>query len=255
MHMHTKRSWWSAALVCGALLVGGGSLAGGCNRPDAKTDGASSRAEGGQVVAVVDLDKVARDLGWITKMQANLETYQGQLKNDVLKYAGSYEKQIQGAVRALFPKDAKDNDKLTLTPDQTQQLSQYVAAGRQQVSQLASKADQMFGNYRLNWIKQYRDALAPVVRQVAQDKKVTVVLLSPSDNVLFAEPSIDLTNAVVDAARSKKPDLTEVPMSPLEGPATINYNPTGGPATQPSTTGPAPKPDANKPDAVKPDAK
>ena len=37
-------------------------------------------------LAVVDLDKVAHDLGWLDKMQANLEKYKTQLQADLKRY-------------------------------------------------------------------------------------------------------------------------------------------------------------------------
>ena len=230
-----KRALWTAVACVSIGLTAAGPI--GCNKDDHPAGGAAH--SDAVATAVVDLDKVARDLGWMTKLQTNLDAYKNQLKADVVKYAGVYDDEIKTRLQGMVPKDTKENGKVTLSPEQSQQLTQYIVAGRQQVQQLAQGGDQLFNIYRANWIKQYRDALAPIIRQVAQEKKINIVLLT-SDSVLFADRSVDVTDAVVDAARGKMPQLTEVPMTRLEGPNAINVNPTAG--TQGATSQPATQP-------------
>lgn len=224
----------SAAALCGSLLLSSFGI--GCNN---NRDG-TSKGDSGGATAVVDLDKVARDLGWQAKLQSNLETYKTQLQADVKNYDGKYSEQIQREVKGMIPPNTKADDKYTLTPAQSQQLSNLISAGRQQLGQVAQSGNEYFGRYRMEWVKQYREALSPIIRSVAEDKKVNVVI-SEGDQVLFADRTIDLTDAVVDAARKQPPALTEVPMTHIDAPQTINVGatpPVGGSTTQPATTQP-----------------
>lgn len=230
---------FSKAALCGAVLVGlAGAGLTGCDKPDAGGSGGGSHAssaDASKAVAIVDLDRVAKDLGWGTKLEANLSAYRQLLIEDVKKYAAAYDAQVQDKVKSMLPKDMKQDDKVTLTPAQSQELTNLVVAARQQVGQLAQGGDQMFNNYRAAWFRQYREALMPIVRQTAQDKHVTVVF-SQTDTVLYTEPTVDLTNAVVDAARAKPPALTDVPMTHMQGAENIAVNavpPVG--TTQPAT--------------------
>jgi Skp family chaperone for outer membrane proteins len=226
-----QRSLW-AILICGSL-VGAIGWATGCEKTPSGT-GPGSTGTAGNPTAVVDLDKVARDLGWLTKLQTNMEAYQGQLKTDLQQFQQRYEAQVQQHVKDMIPPGTKEGDKYTLSQTQSQELTNYIVAARQQVQQLGQEANQLYNNYRVQWARQYRDALSPIVRQVAQDKRMNVVLVQ-NENVMYADRSVDLTDSVVDAARKQQPLLTEVPMSHLQGPPDVKLNQTPGVATQPST--------------------
>ncbi|HSU67968.1 MAG TPA: OmpH family outer membrane protein [Tepidisphaeraceae bacterium] len=233
-----KRAFLSAVVL--ASLFGVVS----CNNDRSSGTGPKSDGSSG-TTAVVDLDKVARDLGWMTKLQSNLENYQGQLRQDLGKYAQIYDEQIKEQIHGMLPPGTKPEDKVQLSLVQSQQLTNLVGAGRQQINGLAQKGDQLFGNYRGSWIRQYREALAPIIRQVAEEKKMNIVLVQ-SDTVLFADRGVDMTDAVVDAARAKPPALTEVPMTHLEGPPTIQTSAQpqiGGSTTQPTQPTTQPKAD------------
>jgi Skp family chaperone for outer membrane proteins len=228
-----QRSLW-AILICGSL-VGAIGWATGCDKNTGSSGSPGGPSGGaGNATAVVDLDKVARDLGWLTKLQTNMESYQNQLKNDLQQFQQRYEAQVQQHVKDMIPPGTKEGDKYTLSQTQSQELTNYIVAARQEVQQLSQNATQLYNNYRMQWIRQYRDAVSPIVRSVAQDKRMNVVLVQ-NDNLMYADRSVDLTDAVVDAARKQQPLLTEVPMTHLQGPADIRPNQTPGVATQPST--------------------
>lgn len=227
-----QRSVWTV-LVCGSL-IGAFAAAAGCDR-----NGAVSTTSSNGATATVDIDKVARDLNWMAKLQTNLETYVIQLRKDLADFQQRYEAQVQQHVKDMVPPGTPEGGKYTLSQTQSQELTNYIVQARQQVQQLQQQAEQQLANYKGQWIRQYRDALSPIVRQVAQDKRMNVVLVQ-NDAVMFADRSVDITDAVVDAARAKPPALTEVPMTHLSGPPDIRLNqPPTLSATQPSTR-PAP---------------
>lgn len=225
--MRIKRAIWVAAVVCGSLAVG-------CkNSPG---DGSGSRGEGNGATAVVDMDKVAGDLNWLIQLRTNQETYANQLKTEFEQFKQRYEQQVQDKAKSMIPPGTKEGEKYTLSSVQAQDLSNVIANERQALANLSQQANQLMNNYRLQWIKQYREVLTPIVRQVAQDRKMNVVV-TRSDTLLWADPSVNLTDAVVDAARARPPSLTQVPMDHLQGPSDIRTQQaqTALPQTQPST--------------------
>lgn len=233
--MQMQRLVW-ALLICGSLIAAIAAAA-GCNKDDQR--GTAPTASNNGATATVDIDKVAKDLNWMAKLQTNRETYVVQLKTDLANFQQRWEGQVQQHVKDMVPPGTPEGGKYTLSQSQSQELTNYIVQARQQVQQLQQQAEQQLNNYQAQWIRQYRDALSPIVRQVAQDKRMNVVLVQ-NDAVMFADRSVDLTDAVVDAARAKPPALTEVPMTHLSGPPDIRLNqPSTLSATQPSTR-PAP---------------
>lgn len=226
-----KRALWAAA-VCGSLVAG-------CKEDH--SGGASGGSGASGTTAVVDIDRVAKDLGWLNQMQSNQQTYLNQLKNEFQQYNQHYEQLVQEKAKSMIPPGTKEGEKYTLSSVQAQELTNYMTQERQLLSQLNQEATQLFNNYKLQWVRQYRESLSPIVRQVAQDRKMNVVLMQ-NEGVLFADRSVDLTDAVVDAARSRPPSLTQVPMDHLQGPADIRPNQGPMAQTQPATSQPTTQP-------------
>lgn len=186
---------------------------------------------GAEPVAVIDLDQAARELGYAATLETSLTDCRKQLQGDVKRFADAYEGQVQSVARSMVPKEAKPSEHFTLSPEQTSQMNRDVAAIRQQVAQLGQKADQMFNAYRADWIRHYREALMPIVREVAQSRQASVVLVK-TDALLYAEPATDITAVVIAAAKANPPRVAPVAMPHLEAPAEANLP--SAPATQPA---------------------
>jgi Skp family chaperone for outer membrane proteins len=210
----------------------------GCKDDQKSGGGGGSSSSSNGATAVVDLQKVFRELGWLTKLQANSETYQTQLKADFGQFQKRYNDQLQAHLKDMVPPGVHEGEKYTLTQTQSQELANWVYAERQQEQGLGTQAQQVFNAYQQQWIRQYRDALSPIVREVAQDKRMNVVI-AQTDQLLYTDRTVDLTDAVVDAARKQPPTLTEVPMQHLQGAPDIRPQQAPPPLTQPSTQ-PAP---------------
>jgi Skp family chaperone for outer membrane proteins len=179
---------------------------------------------GGTKVAVVDLDRTARELGWMTGMQKDLEDCGKQLQADMKKFGALYNDQLKAVAR---PGDGANGPATAPSPE----FARESAAARQQMLQLRQKADQLFAGYRASLIARYRQALLPTVQQVAHDRKAELVLVK-NDTVLLMEKPVDITDAVIDAARANPPEVPAIPIPRLGGPAEIEAPAT--PATQPS---------------------
>ena len=224
-------------ILCFSSLMGAMCLSAGCKDDHLTGTGTSSGNSNGNT-AVVDLNKVFRELGWLTKLQSNGEVYGGQLKTDFSQFQRRYNEQLQAHLKDMIPPGVREGERYTLTPNQSQDLSNWVYSERQQEQALGTQAQQDYNAYQQAWIRQYRDALSPIVREVAQDKRMNVVL-AQTDQLLYTDRTVDLTDAVVDAARKQPPSLTEVPMQHLQGPPDIRPQQQSPALTQPATQ-PAP---------------
>lgn len=227
-----------ASLFAGAVAVT--VMGWGCNKQqDAKgTDAAatqasatleSSGASGG--VAVINYDKVLRDMGWADQLQAKLQAAQDNLKKELTATQTRYEQQLTDYAKSTV----KDWDKMS-----KEEQGKIVAGANMQLRPILLRLQQMaqdqYNAYRNTWIQRYKDALGPIVRQAAQQRKMTIVI-GQTDMVVFLDSSADLTDAVVDGARRSPPTITEVPTPVLQAPTlSAAAQPTTLPATLPTTS-------------------
>jgi Skp family chaperone for outer membrane proteins len=233
------------AAVAFGSLVGLTSGLVGC-KDDHNNTGPITATSGGQAtVATVDLLKVFTDLNYVSNVDAKVDAYKKELTEELKAVKTRYDGEIQDYVKSLFPKDAKPDTEIKLTPAQQQRLSQLASAEQNALNQLNQGAGQELVNYRNKWLSQYRTQLGPIVRQVAQEKKLSVVI-ALADNVLFSEDNLNLSNAVVDAAKSHPIVVIDPPMNKIEAAPLrdlLNQAGPSTPASQPSSpSGPATKP-------------
>jgi Skp family chaperone for outer membrane proteins len=200
----------------------------------------SAGTQGSQTrVAVVDLDKVARELGWLTKLHAQMGDYQTQLKSDIQKFEQRYQAEIQQHIKDMIPPGTTEGEKYRLSQNQSQGLTNYIVASKQQVQELGQEANGLYKNYQAEWARHYRDAISPLVRQVAQEHRMNIVL-EQNEHLLYADHTMDLTDAVVEAARNAPPVIVDVPMTKLQGPPDIRVDKTLNPSPADSRPQPAP---------------
>jgi hypothetical protein len=176
-------------------------------------------------IAVVDLDKVAADLGWQTRLQADQKLYAEQLKKELLQVAERYRGQIMAKKEAFAPK-ATD----PLSGEQRQTLMGMSETYNQMLAQLDQQAGQRLTAYGQEKARRYREALMPMIKQISQEKKIKLVL-TQMGGIAYADPEIDLTRSLISAARANPPKVEEPPMSSLTAPEEL---PTGAPTTQPA---------------------
>jgi Skp family chaperone for outer membrane proteins len=198
------------------------------NRPSSAAD---NSANGYQppCIGIVDLDRVATDLGWMSGMKNNLAALQGQLNDQLAQIRGDFQKEIQEKMEQSGVRPGKK-----LSPEQQHALQELLIAAQREMSQVQSNANQQFQDYRLRWVKQYRDAIGPIVRDVATEHRI-VAVFENSDQLLYHATAIDLTDEVSDAARAHPPMLSPVPVPTLAAPESLP--PVA--ATQPAPTPPA----------------
>lgn len=181
-------------------------------------------------IGVVDLDRVAVEMGWSKEMKENLTLAQASLRSDLNRAQAVQEGMLRQKKIDLGLKETDTEEEMArkLTPPQQREFFETLNTARQQMSQLQQAANQEFQAYQAGWMKQYRDGVGPMVRRMAQERKLLVVLSLPG-NVLFSEPSIDLSDAIVKELKANPLVINPVPLPHLGG-AT---QPTSQPATAP----------------------
>jgi Skp family chaperone for outer membrane proteins len=211
------------ALVCAVALAGLGILfTSGCQKGDA--------SENSTRIAVYDIDKVAADLGWTNDMDSNLKSLAAKFKADFDRSQAAYQDQINKQKLEWAP---KDSDKLTA--DQAQILANMKNAAQQVLQQLNQNGMQQLNSYRTQWVQQYRQALRPTLAQVAEDKKLWVIL-EKNEAVAYNLPSADISDALVDATRAHPPLIQPVPVPTLPNAPQMKVElPTTVPSTRPTT--------------------
>lgn len=242
------------ALLLLAALVGGIALTTvGCDKKTAADNSAKAPAAapagGAGSVAVINLDQVGRSVGWQGELEKSLQGTQDELKrqldsylrNDLQSAVEAKYRQVAAAAR-LTPAQAddlskgKDWDKLNLTKEQREDLLRVSGNARQIVNDANQAANRIMQGRQLQLVNTYRDALRPIVRRVAQNNGVSVVLTHPVDQVFYFDPAVDLTDKVVDEVQKQNPARTFPDAPKLDLPRVdLTAAPTAAPTTAPAS--------------------
>jgi Outer membrane protein (OmpH-like) len=178
----------------------------GCRKQDSSSDNGNTPIDR---VAVVDMDQVAKDLGWTDELNSNRNTLNDHFRDQVARTSEQYKAAI-AKVQASFPRQADGK----LTPIQQEAVSEMFALAQRIINQMQSTGNAEFDDYCRKCLTQYRNAITPFVRDVAVSRKMSVVL-TVSNDLLYRDSAVDLTDAVSSAAREHVPVLTPIPMPTL----------------------------------------
>ena len=189
-------SWPGAAFLFAVL-----TMASGCQdaQPAAST---APVASGG--VAVVDLDEVARRTGRDQQMLAQVEQFRQQKNEEVATAQAELQKKLEE-----FQASLGDDP----TPEQQQQLAlvqRKLAADFTAIAQQATAAVQQF---KQNTVKQYRDDVRPLAREIAASRGLQVVITHQDSFQLAVDPHCDITD---ELATRLKPVEADPPASDIQ---------------------------------------
>ena len=184
----------SPLLLCTALAI----VATGCERPAAQ---ASSAPNG--TVAILDLDAVAKRLGRDVAIADQIKAEGETLASQLAKTKTELQSQLDSSAQALGDKPS-DADKQKLV-----ELGQSLNARLQSKQQ---EARQELSQKQLSLIQQFREEVKPIAQKIAAGKGMNTVLLRSDIVVLSADPSVDITDAVVaEMISSGKGSATATP--------------------------------------------
>jgi Skp family chaperone for outer membrane proteins len=225
MKKHLSSARFLFALAIPALV-----LCSGCNKED-KAAAAGADAKGGDKIGVVDFNQVAASLSWNKDVETYTENLKNKLKLDFKqleeKYVGEFEQKKKEF--GLTDKDKPEDWAKKLSPSQSQELQQ-MGMNAQRIDQyLQGKGEQTLQSAQAQWKQNYLKAIDPLVRQVAAEKKLAVIVNHPGA-LLYYDPNVDVTTWVVDAWKKSPPTVAPPQLQPIEVPPSILAS-----ATQPST--------------------
>lgn len=245
-----------ASAVTGLALTGL-LLAGGCNKDGASGAGTSG-TPGSKVtgtIGFVDLDRVSSQIGWKTEFDNDLQTARREVdrqlnvfKDTVMVVVEAKKRDIATAARlnseqakALGNMNTPEFQKLTLTQAQKDELALTYYQANQTLNGAQQKAIQTLNEREQKILETFREAMKPSVRRVATNANISMVIAPPpnANPVFYYDPSVDLTDQVVDDMRKAMPQhpLPELPK--LNLPTEFKVTPlpvTGATGVTPSST-------------------
>jgi Skp family chaperone for outer membrane proteins len=193
----------SPLFLCAALAI----VATGCERPAAQAPSAPNGT-----VAILDLDAVAKRLGRDVAIADQLKAESETLASQLTKTKTELQSQLDSSAQALGDKPS-DADKQKLV-----ELGQSLNARLQSKQQ---EARQELSQKQVSLIQQFREEVKPVAQKIAAGKGMNTVLLRSDIVVLSADPSVDITDAVVaEMISSGKGTATATPSATASPSAT-----------------------------------
>lgn len=147
-----------------------------------------------QGVAVVDLDKVAKDLGVLDYISVTLENTRLQMSKSLGDAQKALQNQFNQRVQLAGENPSSEVQKELLTANRELQTQFH----REEL-----KLTQDYQALRLKLINDFREELKPIAMQVARSKNFKVVLNKVMPPVYIWDDSVDITEAVIEAAKAK----------------------------------------------------
>ncbi len=213
----------SFCLVLGLCML---DLA-GCNKETA-TAGAPKAG----TIGIVDLDEVSKAVGWTSEVKSDQDAAVQDVKSQWQVFASSAQNALAAKRKAigeaahLSPEqlvifnanqlNAEDFQKLPLSKEQKEDFLRSNAEVAQAIKVATQQADQALQQHNAQVIQSLREAMTPAVRRVAVAAGVTTVL--PSNIVFYYDPSVNLSNQVVDDLHKAMPPHAFPPMQKMNYP-------------------------------------
>ena len=143
-------------------------------------------------VAILDLGAVAKALGRDEVFREQVEAAGKELQQQLTQFSS-------GLQDKLREEQAKLGD--APSEEERQQLQRQVIDAQRQIQHSQLLARQKAAEFQTQLATQFRSEVQPIAAQVARSKGASSVLLSNS--VMWFEPAVDITGAVIDALRAR----------------------------------------------------
>jgi Skp family chaperone for outer membrane proteins len=160
--------------------------------PSAVQRKAGAGAEPQSTVAVLDLAAVAKALGRDEVFKEQVLAAGKQLQDQLAQFTSGLQDKLREEQAKLGEKP---------TEAEQQQLQKMVVEAQRQVQQSQVLARQKALEFQNQLATQFRSEVQPVAGEVARAKGATSVLLT--NTVMWFEPAVDITGAVIDAMRAR----------------------------------------------------
>ena len=188
-------------------------------------------------IGTIDTRRLATDLNWSREMDANIKRISEEIQTNARQIELLYDAQVQQKKKEFGIKGDETVEQLNkmLTEAQKTEMIGMINLARQNLTSFQQQANQAMQKYVNEWDKQYSDAIRPLVRQIAESRKLSVVINLSSTPVMYSDPAVDVTDAVVDAAKKQPPKFIPVDVPKITIPGdigTLSKLPTSQPATK-----------------------
>lgn len=181
-----RQTGFAAIIVCGALVCGAGC---GLN-----SDSSGEGGSGG--LAIVDLDKVAQQLGRDAEIKEALRQKEASLNQHL--------KETQSSLNAQYEQQKQEIDTLP-SDEKTQRLRALQAQVATRLNQARRKAQSDIIAFKAGLIAEFREDVKPVARKIAQSRGLSIVVPKHDGFVLTFEPAVDITAEVAEQLKAKQP--------------------------------------------------
>lgn len=168
------RTW----LVVGLIL-----LTAGCDL----TQKAPTRQSGR--VALIDIVRISQETGNTDRINNEITRTQSSLQQELNK--------LQDELQNRIAETQKKFGTESPTDEQRKELTEIIGEVQQEYQQAQSEATKKLKQKQFDLVKAFREELAPIARQVANDRGMTVVLIHNEAFVMDYDPSTDITDAVI----------------------------------------------------------
>ncbi len=147
------------------------------------------------LVAVIDLDSVARAVGRDSVIASRVQEYADQQSAKLNRLRDDLREQLQQEKSRLgdTPGDA-DREKLAqLTARMDLQLQQEIAKARQAAEQL-----------KIDLVMDFKQEIQPLAERVVKARGNSILLIR-QNAMLYVDPAADITKAVIEELKSTEP--------------------------------------------------
>lgn len=160
-------------------------------------------------IAVLDLDAVAKAIGWDEQLNEALQARGQALDEKLGQKKSQFEKLLDDRREKLGESPSED--------DQRKLVEFQVRANRQLQSDLQNSQQQMV-QYRAELVTGFRDKLRPLAGAIAKKKGMSIVVLK-TDPVFFHAEEADITNELIARVNSNASLKKSLDVSELAGAA------------------------------------
>ncbi|MGI9516534.1 MAG: OmpH family outer membrane protein [Pirellulaceae bacterium] len=203
--------------ICCAWLLSGVLICCGCNSKQVAEPAESPSADQ-ELIAVIDLNLVAEEIGARTKIDMALDKREKELLA-----------QFNGLKSELTRRetDLQDSFNDDLNDDQQNELDHLRAENQSKLNLQAQTASTRLAEFHAQLKQKLLNDIRPVAYQVAQDQGMKIVLTV--GQVYAAGPNVDITQAVIkhiQSVNAANPETTNI--SPRGPVARVGDMPGGG---------------------------
>lgn len=167
------------------LGIGLGVLA-GCNR-DMPAPPAASAAKPAGGVGVVDLDTLAKQLGRDVQMEGEVQERIASLNSKLTSFKNTLDR-LYEEKQASFGETPNEEQQKQLIAMQERMTAQMIESKRKGESELVV--------YRQKLIEQFREQAKPVLKEVAAERGLSIVIPKNPLMLLTVDPGVEITDEV-----------------------------------------------------------